>query len=355
MQRTLSTTPLVQPRPLGVIAPVVVQVLAGTLSIVGGLGSLASGAAVPDGLGLLRPLAPIFPAALLVIGAFFLVCSYGLWYGQRWAWLAAIGFSVLHIVADVGFVADRAFGLDKVIGLVVIVGVLCCLTRSSVVAYVGVDASVLTDRLLLAGAAGGLLFPSIALVESATRPGYDPWVHFVSELSLSEYGWMQIANFIICATLILAGVLGLSRQLGGSWGPRLLGVYGLALLVAGVFVTDPTHGYPAGAENALPTTSGLLHGLAGLFCFNSLMIAVFVFGRYFSGRSRGWAHYSLATGLLVFAGNWGSLISSVLNESGRAVDAPTGLVQRVAIIVGWTWFAALALHVRGTNASSRFS
>ena len=164
---------------------------------------------------------------------------------------------------------------------------------------------------------------------------------------------MQIANFIVGATLILAGVRGLSRTMRSGWGPRLLGVYGLALLAAGVFPIDPTNGYPAELVHPVQTTAGILHGFAGLCCFNALMLGAFVVARYFGRRELRWALYSLATALTVGVCNYGSLVSSVLNASGVATDAPTGLIQRIAIVVGWTWFAALALHERRSAAPSQ--
>ncbi len=35
------------------------------------------------------------------------------------------------------------------------------------------------------------------LIDGATRPGYEPWRNFVSQLSTGERGWLQIANFIV--------------------------------------------------------------------------------------------------------------------------------------------------------------
>src|SRR5260370_29188101 len=56
----------------------------------------------------------------------------------------------------------------------------------------------LISRLLIAsGAIDPILFILVFLVEGATRPGYSAWHNFVSDLSLSNHGWMQIANFLI--------------------------------------------------------------------------------------------------------------------------------------------------------------
>jgi Protein of unknown function (DUF998) len=39
---------------------------------------------------------------------------------------------------------------------------------------------------------------------------------------------------------------------GGTWGPRLIGAYGVGLAAAGVFRPDPANGFPAGAPPGNP-------------------------------------------------------------------------------------------------------
>ncbi len=136
----MDTHPLPAPaRPRGLGAVVAADVVLGLLGIAGGVGSLLAAGALPrpQGLGFLQPLAPVFPALLIVLGAFFLVTSVGLWRGQRWAWTATLVFETVHIVADVGFIADRSFALDKLVGLALIVAILVYLTRPRVRAYFG--------------------------------------------------------------------------------------------------------------------------------------------------------------------------------------------------------------------------
>jgi hypothetical protein len=75
------------------------------------------------------------------------------------------------------------------------------------------------NRLLLAcGVIGPPLFVMVFLVEGATRPGYSAWRHYVSQLSLGEGGWMQIANFLLCGLTSLCFALGLRRTLQGGTG-----------------------------------------------------------------------------------------------------------------------------------------
>jgi hypothetical membrane protein len=68
----------------------------------------------------------------------------------------------------------------------------------------------LAIKLLLAcGAIGPLLFIIVFLIEGVTRPGYSAWRDFVSDLSLSNQRWMQVANFLVCGLLAFGFAVGL--------------------------------------------------------------------------------------------------------------------------------------------------
>jgi hypothetical membrane protein len=204
----------------------------------------------------------------------------------------------------------------------------------------------LTKWLLACGVVGGFGFVVAFLIAGTMRPHYDPLYHFVSALSLGDGGWIQISNFVVTGILMVACALGLRRALssgrGGTWGPTLIGTFGLGLIGAGVFVTDPGFGYPLGTPRGPPTTAswhGMLHLLASVIVFLSLSAACFVFARRFSAEPRGsmWARYSFATGLVVLA-----LIvaSNVAVFSG----GPAGLLQRLSLIAGWFWVGLLAIR-----------
>lgn len=199
-------------------------------------------------------------------------------------------------------------------------------------------------RLLLAGGAvGPLFFIAAFLIEGATRREYRPLHHFVSSLSLGEGGWVQVASFLICGTLVAFFAVGLRRALaagkGATWGPILLGVFGLSLVGAGVFPTDPLLGYPPGAP-AVTTAHGALHMLFSLFAFASLAAACLVLSRRFAADPvwRGWTVYSIATGILVLA----LFVATDVVSLSPDPTAPAGLVQRITIVVGWVWVALLA-------------
>jgi hypothetical membrane protein len=214
------------------------------------------------------------------------------------------------------------------------------------------DQSSITRFLITGGAIGPLLFMIVLLIEGATRPGYSAWHNYGSSLSLSDQGWMQIANFLVCGLLTLGFAIGLRQVFqtgrGSLWGPILLGIFGVSLIVAGLFVTDPSLGYPPGTHGSGPQTlHGTIHGVAGLIAFTSLPIASFVIARRFAGDPnwKGWALYSIVTGVLVLVCFITSTTVSALDESGVLPGSPTGLFQRIAIIAGWSWIALLAIRL----------
>ncbi len=211
-----------------------------------------------------------------------------------------------------------------------------------------------TGRLLAAGAAGALLFVVVLFIEGATRPGYNAWLRFGSELSLSDQGWMQVANFIVSGLLIVLGAIGLARALrtgpGSTLGPILVSVFGFSLVSAGIFTMDPRPGYPVGAVQSLtPTLHSILHGLSGMVCFGSVAAAAFVLARRFRDTSGLWMPYSTLTGIVVAASFVTATASSVLSETGVFPDAPTGLLQRIGIVAGWGWLAILTLRLRSAR------
>ena len=199
-------------------------------------------------------------------------------------------------------------------------------------------------RLLLAcGAIGPLLNIVVLLILGATRPDYNAWQVPDSSLELGEGGWIQITNYIVTGALVLGFAIGLRRVLrtgrGSTWGLILLGIYGLTFIGAGIFVTDPVLGYPPGASS-MPTVHGTLHDLFGQLQFISLSAACFVLARRdaTAPQRRGWAWYSVATGLLVVA-------SDVFFALTFALDGPAGLIERIGIIGSCSWIALLAIRL----------
>lgn len=203
-------------------------------------------------------------------------------------------------------------------------------------------------KLLYAGVVGPLLFIVVFLIEGATRPGYSVWRNFVSQLATGPGGWVQVLNFLVCGALVLVFAFGLRSATAGTrgsiGGPVLLALFAVALLVAGTFSTDPALGYPPGAA-PVHTAHGLIHGLAGLFAFTLLPASAFVMAWHFGAEhSARWQIYSAAIGVLILALFIAMNVTSTLDQLGTWPNAPTGFIQRIAIIAGWTWIALVAWH-----------
>jgi hypothetical membrane protein len=93
----------------------------------------------------------------------------------------------------------------------------------------------------------------VGAIQLFIRPGFDIRRHALSLLSNGDLGWIQIANLAITGALLLASAVGMWRALhgtrGGTWGPLLLGLYGVGLIGAAMFTADPGMGFPLERPN----------------------------------------------------------------------------------------------------------
>ena len=138
----------------------------------------------------------------------------------------------------------------------------------------------------------------------------------------------------------------LKDGVGATWYPILRGLEGLGLIVDGFFSQDPAPGYPQGAVLTAPTLHGEIHLVFAFVTITALAFSCFVLARRFAGEPnwRGWAAYSVITGLLTIV-----LIATFGAESAHA--APTaGLLERLATGVDSLWgFLLLARLWAGTG------
>src|SRR5829696_5839301 len=99
-----------------------------------------------------------------------------------------------------------------------------------------------TRALLACGVAAGPLYVVVGAIEAFAREGFDPTRHDLSLLANGKWGWIHVALLVTSGLLTVLGAVGMRRALGGrggTWGPLLLGVYGVGLIGAGLFVADP--------------------------------------------------------------------------------------------------------------------
>jgi len=199
--------------------------------------------------------------------------------------------------------------------------------------------------LLTGGTVAGPVYVVAALAQGLTRPGFDLLHHDVSLLSNGDLGWIQIANFLVTGLLVIAGAAGM-RQVrqgnpGGTWGPALIGVFGLGLIGAGVFVADPMNGFPPGTPAGMPATlswhSGL-HLLCAAVGFLSLIAACLVSGRrFFALRQWAWGAYSVATGVIFFAA-----FAGVATGSAQALIV---IGFWIGVVLAFAWISVIAVRL----------
>ena len=190
-----------------------------------------------------------------------------------------------------------------------------------------------TRQLALAGIVGPPIFVAVFLVVGVIKPHYNAVDRMVSEGSVGELGWIQICNFLTVGAALAIFALGLWRgfgdRLSGRIGSALVGVAGVGLIGAGVFVGDPlVVGHPP------VTTHGALHVALSLVTFTSLMVACFFFARRFWNELP-FAIYLIVSGILIPVG------------ASQATGQPgSGITQRVTIVIMLTWITILGLRLR---------
>jgi hypothetical protein len=213
---------------------------------------------------------------------------------------------------------------------------------------VNVDARPATRRLLLCGAVAGPLFLLVVLLQDYSRPGVDPRLQPLSLLALGSWGWLQILNFVGAGVLNLGYAIGLRRVLprggSGTAAPVLIAAYGLGLVAAGVFRTDPEHGFPPGArEPASLSWHGALHNVGGLVVFLSLAGALVAFALQLRRRrERGWALYALGSAVVL-------LVLFVAGTAG--IDGWEARALRLGTLVGWMAASLIAVKVESDRAA----
>jgi Protein of unknown function (DUF998) len=204
-----------------------------------------------------------------------------------------------------------------------------------------------TAGLLGCGVVAAALFPVVSLAQAFTLTGFDLRRHGLSSLTLGDLGLLQTANFVITGLLAGLFAVGVRQALrsgrAGTFGPALIGVYGLGMIGGGIFTPDPALGWPSGAPAGVPehlSTSSILHTVCAAAAFLSVIAAGLVFARRFAGhRRRTWATYSATSSVITFI-----LTALPWSEDSASLRFAAGAV----IISGW--LAALSWRLRTDDA-----
>ncbi|HET9397932.1 MAG TPA: DUF998 domain-containing protein [Sphingomicrobium sp.] len=198
-------------------------------------------------------------------------------------------------------------------------------------------------KLLSSGGFAGVVFCGVATYGILTRPGFDLQRHAVSNLSLGEGGWTMVAAFILSGVLTLLCAIGMARVMREGRGrraiPILVGLYGLGLIIAGIFPAPACCGFPAGTpEDQLPvmTPSAIIHSIGFMVAFSSLIVACFVAALRLSGIPSAMA---LAAGLSM----------PLLVGLGMTNAVAPGVAFFIAAIIGWAWLGVVAMQIAGDS------
>ncbi|MBW0094023.1 DUF998 domain-containing protein [Pseudonocardia sp. KRD-184] len=144
-----------------------------------------------------------------------------------------------------------------------------------------------TKSLLGYGVIAGPVYVVASVAQGLLREGFDFSRHAWSQLALGDGGWIQVTTFVVTGAMAVLAALGLRRALrtgpAATASPVLLALFGLSLVVAGIFPVDAVNGFPAGLPQAT-TISGTaaVHLLAGALGFPCLAAALLVLARRLS-------------------------------------------------------------------------
>jgi Protein of unknown function (DUF998) len=205
-----------------------------------------------------------------------------------------------------------------------------------------------TRALLTCGTAAGPVYVVVGLTQALTRRGYSLLHDDLSVLANGSLGWIQIASLIITGGLVVAFAVGLGAAMaagrGARWAPRLLGLFGLGMVGAGIFRADPMNGFPAGTPAGPPVSvswHGNLHFVTAATGFLGLLIACFVLVRYFAARAeRSWARFSVITGVVFLA--------AFVGIASGSTSAAVVLAFSLAVVLAFAWIAAVAVRFRSS-------
>jgi Protein of unknown function (DUF998) len=189
--------------------------------------------------------------------------------------------------------------------------------------------------MLFAGIVAGPLYVVVSLIEVVSRDGFDPRRHAWSQLANGDLGWIHSTTLIVSGLLVVLGALG--------WRPALrsrawifLAVYGLGMVVAGLFPADPGNGFPPGSPATTElSASGLVHFAAGAVGFPCLVAACFLVARHLLPR------FSRLTGTV-----FGLAFLALVAGGGQAWSL---LTFTAAVILASAWITVVSMRLRGAK------
>ena len=168
------------------------------------------------------------------------------------------------------------------------------------------------------------------------RPDVNPVLEPISNYAVGPYGFLFIAADIGLSLAALALAFGLYLGIAPSgrsyFGLFLLALYGVSVLLAGIFPID------VGGE---ATTFGTIHNIVGNISFFGFPIAV-ILSSLGMGKDERWRSFrrpALALSMVV-------VLTVILTIVGSNLGIGYGVTQRIANVAALVWMLAVAGHLR---------
>lgn len=186
--------------------------------------------------------------------------------------------------------------------------------------------------LALAGIVGPVVWWVLVVVNGAITPGYSHVSDYISTLGAVDapYATIQAVNFAVFGGAILALALGIHRWFDDVRRPRvgtaLLGVFGVGVILAGVFPGDPS---------APDSTTHILHNVTSIVAFVTGIGGVALLSRRVARDDR-WPTYPYEVTwivVVVFV-TFAAFMGSIFTDS-----AFVGFTQRAFVGVLTVWVA----------------
>jgi hypothetical protein len=211
-----------------------------------------------------------------------------------------------------------------------------------------------TRALLACGAVAGPVYVTVAMAQALTRDGFDLARHRFTALTAGDLGWIHKSNMLLVGVLTVLFAVGAAQVLrtgrGAVWGPRLLGLFGLAYVIGGALTADPVAGFPPGAASEMVQTTwqGAVQNASRGASTVLLIATSVVIARHFAATGRrGWAWFYGLYGAAV------PVVFAALIAVNSAVGGYPYALAVIFLVTPWIWVAVLAVHLYGLESSKQ--
>ena len=183
------------------------------------------------------------------------------------------------------------------------------------------------------------------------QPGLSPLNEAVSFYVHGRYGWLLTLGLVALSFGSLAIAIGLGVRRASSFlGVLLMGAWSAAVLLGGVFSTDPS-----GNWDRPPSISGTIHGVAAMIAFTVFPLATIALVPSFRQDRRWQLLYgtlkALTTAVVVTYVAFMASLAPVFVRPGPPILL--GLTERLLLAAYIAWLAVVAVGLLRMGDASR--